>query len=318
MVHAFAYFLGIERKKDIFPFYYSKVSLIYAHITTKKYCNFKPLHIANSTKRDAVFFEHDRLSKNFLQAVMSLRHVDKNCRIILLMQSNFPLSYNANRMLNRLDAEIYFTNEMLDPEYLRLTSVIRRFYAEQAWLKIHSSGLDRVFHSDSTDVFFVGSPFNSMEKDKLFFVSEGVPLRRDKCNSDWVISFVGHEEYRKIENKEIINGGCIGGSCKEYKKFLDIFTQKSYKEKCFSHSFCDQPLIIWLIYTNRLPNIKYEVLPCSSEFAMMSLCKPFVHDSQKPFTSWYPFKVVFFHQFKYYQEAVDHLNCLCAIGNDFS
>lgn len=287
-------------------------------IITNQLCHFQPVHIANSTRRDAVIFEHDHLSKKFLQTMMSIRHVDKNCRIILLMQSTFELSYHSKRILYRLDAEIYFTNEIVEPEYLRLASVIRRFYAEQAWLRIHGNELDRVFHSDSTDVFFVGSPFNSLNPDTLYFISEGVPIRREKMNTDWLIALMGYGEYHKIENKEIINGGSLGGSCAEYMKFLDIFTQKIYKDKCMRHNNCDQPLIIWLLYTNKLVNIKYEILPCSSEFAIMYLCKPFTYDPQKPFTTWYPFKVVYFHQYVGYPAAIEHLNGLCKVSDDFS
>lgn len=281
-------------------------------------CKFEPLHISNSTRRDAVIFTHNKLSKKFLRSIVSLRYVDGNCRIIMLLQDNYKISREASRMINTLNAEIYFTTEILKPEYLKIGPIVRRFYAEQAWLRIYGHELDRVFHSDSTDVFFVGSPFNSFKSDTLYFVSENASIDSNRCNKDWMHALVGHEEYLKYKQKDIINGGSVGGSCSEYQKFLDIFTQKKYTEKCWNFGSCDQPLIIWLIHSGKLTDIKYEVLQCSSGFATMILCKPNIEDQYKSFITWYPFKIVFFHQFKHYPDAERYINKLCQVGDEFS
>lgn len=125
----------------------------------------------------------------------------------------------------------------------------------------------------------------------------------------------------KHENKDIINGGSLGRSYLEYRKFLDIFKQKNYTKKCRKHDCCDQPLITWLVHTGKLTDIKYEILPCSAGFASILLCKPTVEDELKSFTkfTWYPFRTTYFHQFKYYQNAEIHFNnmCTCA-GDDFT
>lgn len=233
------------------------------------------------------------------------------------MQDSFNISNKAKKMLKILDAEIYFTKEILEPEYNQLKPVIRRFYSEKAWLKLYGKHLNRVFHSDSTDVFFAGSPFNSLRLDTLYFISEGLQVGRCPWNGNWMRSLVGNDEYQKLDNKMILNGGSIGGSCKEYIKFLDVFTQKNYTDKCLKHDNCDQPLVIWLVYTGKLKDIKFDILNCSSGYAIMTYCKPNIID-QNPFTTWYPFKVSYFHQFNRYLGSIAHFNSLCRVGNHFS
>lgn len=107
----------------------------------------------------------------------------------------FQPTQNASRMINSLKAEIYFTNEILKPEYLKLNPIARRYYAEHAWLQIHGSELDRVLHSDAADVFFVGSPLNLFKYDTLNFVSEGSPINSNDCNIRWMRSLVGKAKY---------------------------------------------------------------------------------------------------------------------------
>lgn len=273
------------------------------------------MYLANSTTRDAVLLTHNYITKDLVYTAASLRYVDRNCRIILLIQENIEITSEVSRILSYYYIELFFTSKLLTLEINSIVPVVRRFFSEYAWLKKYGKDIDRVFHSDSTDILYTGSPFNLLRHDMITFVSEGVRVKMCPMNKNWLKQLMKDRlgEYEIIKRKKIINGGTIGGGVKEYLIFLKEFTKEEYIRMCRNHSFCDQPLIIWLVHSERLNKAKYNIKNCNSGFVTMTYCRPNLQNMGN-ITNWYPYRVSVYHQFTRYESALQIVRSQCNIS----
>jgi hypothetical protein len=149
-----------------------------------------------------------------------------------------------------------------------------RFEYEFAWLKAHSDSVDRVFHTDSFDVYFQGDPFAShISRTALKLVLEPHQIRSCGWNLAWVRACYGAPVLEELRHKFIICSGSIAGGLGPYLLLLELMINQSQWRKCWEESM-DQPILNYLIWSGEASDvgIPYELTGCDEGFFTVQWC----------------------------------------------
>jgi len=106
-----------------------------------------------------------------------------------------------------------------------------------------------VLHTDVSDVFFQGNPFEFIQGKGLFIGSEAITIDAERWNSAGVKFLYGEEIYEKIKHQEVVCGGIIGGSKEGFLKFAAAIIKED-SQVANGYNGRDQILMLKIIYVD--------------------------------------------------------------------
>jgi len=237
------------------------------------YCNYNSsTNYIKSSKRDVILLYATSFAAGLELSIKSIRSTGSKCRVILLVPKKFPLTRFQQRMLEVLNIEIVLgcdekKNRPFVPHMIR-------FEYELEWLEQHINEVDRVFHTDSFDVFFQGDPFsNHILNDDLTFVVEPHVIRSCGWNTDWLRRCYNDTIMTQMRHQYIICSGSIAGGTVPYIKLLKLMISTQEWDKCWGKSM-DQPILNVLVWLGAVDQagIKYHFAGCDSGFYTVQWC----------------------------------------------
>jgi len=265
--------IGIYCVLGLFPYFFAQFLILkYQNMESKLRCNFNSTTLCESSNRDVVFFFATSWSSGFDLAIKSLRSTGAKCRIVLFVPSRFFLNYRRNLVLNLLNIEIIKDCNATNGRNM-VPHMIRYEY-EKIWLEKHIGEIDRVFHTDTFDVFFQGDPFcTSISNESLAFVIEPHLIRSCGWNTDWISRCYGSKELFSLRHEFIICSGSIAGPAYQYLQLLNLMISQKHWESCWENSM-DQPILNYLVWKGvvKEKGIKYHFVGCDSGFFTVQWC----------------------------------------------
>lgn len=248
------------------------------NIVTKKdsvfLCNFNSStkHV-DSTKRDVILLYATGYAPGLELCIKSLRSTGSECRIILLCPSKTSFSKYEERIFRALRVEVV---KYQDSKYRNDVPHMIRYDFEFKWLTKHISEVDRVFHTDSFDVFFQGDPFSKISNvtDKeLTFVVEPHLIRSCGWNTNWLSKCYVEPVLHNMRQEYIICSGSIAGSSKMYLSLLDMMIHSAEWTRCWDRSL-DQPILNFAVWNGNVSRqgIKYKLTGCDNGFFTVTWC----------------------------------------------
>ena len=236
------------------------------------FCDFNSSTHSRSSLRDVVFLFATSFAPGLELCIRSLRSTGAGCRIVLFLSPGFPETPEFLNLIEGASVELVRNcdsgpNRPLVPHMLR-------FEYERKWLRSHDGEVNRIFHTDSFDVFFQGDPFAGYISDNsLQFVVEPHQIRSCGWNLAWMNACYGQEMGKEMRNKFIICSGSISGDAHAYEKLLDLMISQREWKKCWDPSM-DQPILNYLVWSGavRRRGIKYKFTGCDDGFFTVQWC----------------------------------------------
>jgi hypothetical protein len=188
-----------------------------------------------------------------------------------------------------------------------------RFEVELAWLELHVDEIDRIFHCDSADSFFQGSPFSEFPEIGLTFVGEGRELALCPWNSKWMSDCYGSNLSALMWN-EILCSGSIGGDSRSYLTFLRAFTNGSDWKRCQFRS-ADQAILNHFVWSGEIQRfgLTYKIRRCQTGFFTMTWCdyKDIIDTNNRTWMGKDGKPIIFIHQYDRFPALVDRFSKSC-------
>ena len=225
----------------------------------------------SSSLRDVVFFYATTVGPGLELAVRSLRSTGSNCRIILFYPETKNINKLSLRMFRILKVEVV---RVKDKKGRQDVPHMIRYEYEHEWLLRHLPEVDRIFHTDSFDVFFQGDPFSSqISKDELTFVVEPHCIRSCGWNTAWLAKCYVEPTLHNMRHHYIICSGSIAGGVKMYIKLLELMINSPEWTRCWDRSL-DQPILNVLVWMGNVSaaGIKYTYTGCDGGFFTVQWC----------------------------------------------
>lgn len=238
-------------------------------------CDFNSTTTVHSTPRDVVFFFATNFASGLELSIKSLRSTGSECRIILFCAPGFSFSQYFKRLAKELDIEI--VKNCVDEKKRHYVPHMIRFEFELQWLekemKTSENSINRIFHTDSFDVFFQGDPFSHITDDSLIFVVEPHQIRSCGWNLAWITQCYGGAIASKMSHRFIICSGSIAGDAVNYIKLLKLMIAQTAWSRCYEPSM-DQPILNYLVWNGLVDNegIKYKLTGCDNGFFTVQWC----------------------------------------------
>ena len=224
-----------------------------------------------SSYKDVVFLYASKYGPGLELAIKSLRSTGSICRIILFIPKNIKLTRYQERIFNSLRIELEYVQDT--KKRADIPHMIRYEY-EYQWLLSHQTEVERIFHTDSFDVFFQGDPFSThISKDKLTFVVEPHCIRSCGWNTNWLAKCYVEPTLWNMRHHYIICSGSIAGSASDYIKLLELMTKSDEWSRCWDRSL-DQPILNVLVWMGNVTRagIKYSFTGCDEGFFTAQWC----------------------------------------------
>ena len=225
----------------------------------------------SSSKRDVLFFYASSFGPGLELAIKSIRSTGSNCRIILFFPTLQKMRRSEEKMCNILQIEIIRIDDNKNRN--DVPHMIRYEY-EYQWLRTHLKEVDRIFHSDSFDVFFQGDPFSeSVSKTELTFVVEPHCIRSCGWNTFWLAKCYVEPTLNQMRHHYIICSGSIAGSSSMYFKLLKLMINSPEWSRCWEKSL-DQSILNVLVWMGNLTSagINYSYTGCHGGFFTVQWC----------------------------------------------
>lgn len=267
-------------------------------------CDINSSTRVSSTRRDVVLLFATNFAPGLELCIKSLRSTGSECRIVLFCAPGFVFSRYLQRLLQAMRVEV--VPDCVETKNRQYVPHMLRFEYELDWLKKHRYGykgnttkslnsflnsndnddddtLDRIFHTDSFDVFFQGDPFEYIPHDSLTFVVEPHQFRSCGWNLGWLTECYDGGVVSRMTHNFIICSGSIAGSIDHYIKLLELMIQQSAWSRCYKPSM-DQPILNYLVWNGDVAKegINYHLTGCDDGFLTVQWCvlenKPLYND----------------------------------------
>ena len=154
---------------------------------------------------------------NFNQIELFIHSALQNtsCDIALIAQQSDHQTRNALSNVARI--KIFTVEDLTDPKDMAQD---RFLLARQILNKIQPN---KVFLTDSRDVFFQGDPLwvTEAQSNKAIIASEPVKIKNCKINSGWLNSYFGNTVLEKIEENDVLCVGTLGGPVDSIDQLLE-------------------------------------------------------------------------------------------------
>lgn len=280
----------------------------------KYLCDLNSSTEIGSTKRDVVLLFATSYAPGLELCIRSLRSTGSRCRIVLFVGPEFSAGKRFRNMVRILEVEVVSNcqvtrNRPYVPHMLR-------FEYELKWLKENRGKVDRVFHTDSFDVYFQGDPFaNHVSNSSLTFVVEPHQIRSCGWNLAWVRECYGDDVMRDMRHNFIICSGSIAGGAQPYIDLVELMISTREWDKCWDPSK-DQPILNYLVWKGlvKKAGIKYQFTGCDGGFFTVQWCviaKKENINEHGQIVSEMKHVPSFIHQYNRLQSLSDHLYDSC-------
>jgi hypothetical protein len=191
------------------------------------------------------------------------------------------------------------------PDSTSRVAPIARYYVYDAFLTRFGSQYDRVLHVDGFDVYFQGDPFtDSLTNSALHVVLEGVTMRHQISNQDWIRDCYGDAELESLRPNRIANSGTVGGGVAFYarvvKRIIAAVEATKARKRCLRDG-ADQGhynRMLWAAEGALAEEMPIRYHGCDSEFATVLFCWSSIDFSSFGILSGGgPVEAVFIHQY---------------------
>lgn len=283
--------------------------------TLSSSCNFNNSEEVNSSQRDVIFFYSTSIKPQLNLAIKSLRSTGCKSRIIFFYSEKY-VDPSFRYFAAFLNVEVI--PNCKDSKKREFNPHMLRYEFEYKWLQEHLIEVDRIFHSDSFDVFFQGDPFSRyIHYDKITFVVEPHCIRSCGWNLAWIQQCYGNPSKFDMNQNFIICSGSISGSANEYLRLLHLMINTKEWKSCWYPSM-DQPILNWLVWNEyvKKENISYELSGCDGGFFTMQWCvleKKIIFNENQQIQSIGGNVPAYVHQYNRFPNLTKHLFQICNI-----
>jgi hypothetical protein len=280
-------------------------------------CSMNSSTHSGSTARDAVLLYASYFAAGLELCVRSLRSAGANCRIVLFVGPDFAPPRRFLPLAEHLRIEVVPNcSERRGREFV---PHMLRFEYELEWLEANRGAVDRVFHTDSFDVFFQGDPFAShVSADALRFVIEPHQIRSCGWNLGWMIECYGSHVLERMRHRFIACSGSIAGGAGHYTRLVLLMIAQSQWKTCWKASM-DQPILNYLLWSGMIDqaNISYSLTGCHEGFFTVQWCvveRNVRYNEHGQVVSTMDTVPSYIHQYNRLQDLSNHFYDSCRMG----
>ena len=238
----------------------------------RQFCQINITQEPSSSNRDVLLLFSSQYVDTLELCLKSLRESGSKCRVILLVTGSFTIDRRASKLLKALNVEIIPNCE--DLQGRAFSPHMLRYEFEYQWLRKNSQNVDRIFHSDSLDVFFQSDPFTpKVQNNSLLFVVEPHELKSCVWNTHWAEGCYNQQTVQMLKNNFIVCSGSIMGGANQYIQLLELMFKQKEWSSCWGPSH-DQPILNYLIWSGEIKNagIQYDFTGCEGGFFTAQWC----------------------------------------------
>lgn len=130
---------------------------------------------------------------------------------------------------------------------------------------------DYVLLADSRDLFFQRNieEYELPSNIEVVFAGEGQTIQNDALNKKWLATIekdINQSFISKIQHNKIVCSGTTYGTLNGIKKYINHMCTLMSDKVHTDYAGLDQGMHMYLIYSNTMNNLKFEVLPVSNVF----------------------------------------------------
>lgn len=275
-----------------------------------KLCDFTPVNLPNSTKRDAIFTMLTNFGPGSERLIRSLRTTGSQATIVIFTPNGVTLPrWVFDCGVLQIQSSPFTTRVKSSPYKMRW-----EWYYE--YLKKNLYKYDRIFHTDAFDAFFFGDPFTfANDHSALYFQMEDKSLRSCPYNKKWILScHFDMDRKRMLANTIACSGSLLGGA-ESFFKFNEILVTHNEWPLCWGKGF-DQGDFNYILY-NFLPetNITIYKMNCNSGFMTYNYCvdkNRMFNRNNQPVTP-NGTLITYAHQYNRYKNVSNYIISLCHV-----
>ena len=225
--------------------------------------------------------------------IKSAKQVCTNVTVIDLNLDLEVKQFLCDQNINVFDANYFLEKHSVDSNLSPYTLKVIFFYL---YCK-HISTADKVYMADFTDVLFQSNPFDVIDSDKPYVISENALIKNCQVNTDWMHICFNADVFKLLQDKEIVNGGMYLGTRHAMIFLLQQMTVELQQiiSRIGNYLIPDQAALNKLVYFDKH---RYNILSGLNLFNM-------AHFSKEPFQQTSDNKYIFnkvvpkvIHQYK--------------------
>jgi hypothetical protein len=239
--------------------------------------NLEPSH-GDSSPKDlviaAVFGGEERVSR-FIRTLRS-----SGCQASVVFITNRSVQPSIASDYRKCGAEFFLMNTSVATDHFYPHSL--RYIGYRQYLSATDRVFDRIFHTDSFDVFFQSDPFtHSIRREKLYFVLERPTIRDSEWNTGWLIRAYNESISKALANFTVSCSGTVLGGADQFRIYLDTLLGHEPFWQNGRHSL-DQAYHNFLLHTGEFERagIRPEFLGCDSQILTMHYCSRGMKDTK--------------------------------------
>lgn len=265
--------------------------------------------ISYSTSRDIILIASDSIKKGLLLLISSLRSTQCKATIVIVTNNpNLQSNFSNLKISNLL---IVFVKQSTIRDKSSIYKARWEWYYHVLQQELFRNSIDRIFHVDAFDSFFLNDPFiafNQTNRSELIFISEDQKIKSCPYNSKWVKC---HTNNSAILKQTILCSGSLMGYYQAFLHFIELMIFSVEWSLCWERGF-DQGIFNIVAYT-KLNNISYSFLGCKSGFITMNYCNSILNlDKIINGSSKLNIKpAVYIHQYNRFDEISNYLESKC-------
>lgn len=219
-----------------------------------------------STSRDLLYTCVLKKNHWYDVTLLSVRTSGCKAKIALVTETDHDFGRFFGLILRYTDTDVY----RVDPPTKGSRDYIRNTMALE-FLRAREDQFDRVIMMDAFDVYFQSDPFEFLNfPNSIALGSEGVKIKDDWWDTEWVKGCYGKEGLKEIGDKVINCYGVIYGPMKLFLKFLSIIMEP----KNWEHCGIDQAVMNYLYHTGYFASqgVDVKVFDCNGPILTLNLC----------------------------------------------
>lgn len=224
----------------------------------------------NSTQDDLIIAGIFGGGSRVMPFLRTLRSVGSRASVVLL--TNLTKDDKSIESFNDCDAELFHVE--VNESMMGLYPHSLRYIGAHQYLTTTTRKFNRIFHTDSFDVFFQKDPFTSdIKKDYLYFVLEEPLIKDSTWNTGWMERAYGKEVAAQMGNYTVSCSGTVIGGADQFRIYLDTLLGHQPFWNNGRHSL-DQAYHNYLLHTGTFERngIHPKYLGCNSSILTMHYC----------------------------------------------